>query len=111
MFPSPTTPTTASPLMRPESRRGGEPAGDRGRAVERSGVSRRVFAVRYAHRDARRGERNLDLPTVIRAKLAEQGVTDTHDTGLCTMCHPDVFFSHRRDSGVTGRQAGIVWRT
>jgi polyphenol oxidase len=65
----------------------------------------------FAGYDARRGERNLDLPAVIRAKLGEQGVTDVHDAELCTMCHPDVFFSHRRDDGVTGRQAGIVWRT
>ncbi|HET8756079.1 MAG TPA: polyphenol oxidase family protein [Solirubrobacteraceae bacterium] len=65
----------------------------------------------FAGYDARRGERNLDLPAVIRAKLAEHGVADIHDAGLCTMCHPDVFFSHRRDGGVTGRQAGIVWRT
>jgi YfiH family protein len=65
----------------------------------------------FAGYDARRGERNLDLPAVIRAKLAEQGVTDVHDVGLCTMCCFGLFFSHRRDGGVTGRQAGIVWRT
>jgi polyphenol oxidase len=34
-----------------------------------------------------------------------------HDVGLCTICHPELFFSHRRDRGVTGRQAGIAWRT
>jgi polyphenol oxidase len=35
-----------------------------------------------------------------------------HDLGLCTLCgDPDLFFSHRRDGGVTGRQAGVVWRT
>jgi polyphenol oxidase len=63
----------------------------------------------FAAYDARRGD-NLDLPAVLRAQLAEAGVTDVHDVGLCTMCHPDLFFSHRRDGGVTGRQAGIVWR-
>jgi copper oxidase (laccase) domain-containing protein len=27
------------------------------------------------------------------------------------MCAGDeLFFSHRRDQGVTGRQAGVVWR-
>jgi YfiH family protein len=63
----------------------------------------------FAGYDARRGD-NLDLPTVIRAKLAEAGVTAVHDVGLCTMCYFGLFFSHRRDGGVTGRQAGIVWR-
>ena len=56
--------------------------------------------------DARRG-RNLDLPAVIRAQLAD---ADVHDCRLCTMCWFGLFFSHRRDGGVTGRQAGIAWR-
>jgi polyphenol oxidase len=65
----------------------------------------------FAHvPDARVGERNLDLPAVARHDLAEAGVAEVHDLGLCTICRPDVFFSHRADGGVTGRQAGVVWR-
>jgi len=65
----------------------------------------------FAHvPDARVGERNLDLPAVARHDLAEAGVGEVHDLGLCTICRPDVFFSHRADGGVTGRQAGVVWR-
>ena len=65
----------------------------------------------FAHvPDARVGERNLDLPAVARHDLAEAGVAEVHDVGLCTICRPDVFFSHRADGGVTGRQAGVVWR-
>ena len=60
----------------------------------------------FASYDARRG-RNLDLPAVIRAQLAD---AEVHDVGLCTMCWFGLFFSHRRDGGVTGRQAGISWR-
>ncbi len=60
---------------------------------------------------ARVGERNLDLPAVAAAKLAAAGVSDVHDVGLCTMCRNDLFFSHRADGGVTGRQAGVVWRS
>jgi YfiH family protein len=59
--------------------------------------------------DARRG-RNLDLPAVIHGQLAHTG-TEVHDCGLCTMCNPELFFSHRRDGGITGRQAGIAWRS
>jgi len=60
---------------------------------------------------ARRGERNLDLPAIARHRLAEAGVGTIHDAGLCTMCAgEELFFSHRRDKGVTGRQAGVVWR-
>lgn len=65
----------------------------------------------FAGYDARVGERKLDLAAVARAKLAEAGAAEVHDVGLCTICEPGLFFSHRRDNGVTGRQAGVVWRT
>jgi copper oxidase (laccase) domain-containing protein len=61
----------------------------------------------FAAFDARHG-RNLDLAVVARAQLEDLGV-ETHDTGLCTICD-ERFFSHRRDRGVTGRQAGVVCR-
>jgi polyphenol oxidase len=61
--------------------------------------------------DVRDGRR-LDLKLVARRQLEAAGVGATHDIDLCTMCSdPDVFFSHRRDGGVTGRQAGVAWRS
>jgi YfiH family protein len=54
--------------------------------------------------------RMLDLPGVARRLLAEAGVERVEASGLCTSCEPELFFSHRRDSGRTGRQAGLVWR-
>jgi YfiH family protein len=53
--------------------------------------------------------RMLDLPEVVRRLLAEAGVERVETSGLCTSCEPDLFFSHRRDGGRTGRQAGLVW--
>jgi YfiH family protein len=64
----------------------------------------------FAGYHARVGERNLDLAVVARAQLDEAGVKEVADVGLCTMCWLGLFFSHRRDRGVTGRQAGVVWR-
>lgn len=65
----------------------------------------------FAGHDARVGERNLALERVAGRQLAAAGVTTVHDTGLCTMCGgEDLFFSHRRDRGVTGRQGGVAWR-
>jgi YfiH family protein len=55
-------------------------------------------------------DRMLDLPEVARRLLAEAGVERVEASGLCTSCEPELFFSHRRDSGRTGRQAGLVWR-
>ena len=54
--------------------------------------------------------RMLDLRRVIAAKLAAAGVTDVQHVDRCTSCEPDLYFSHRRDRGITGRQAGIVVR-
>jgi YfiH family protein len=56
-------------------------------------------------------ERTLDLKAIARARLQAAGVRDVHDCGLCTSCQAERFFSHRRDRGVTGRQAGLAWRS
>ncbi len=58
---------------------------------------------------ARRG-RNLDLKAIAREQLERAGVERVYDVDLCTICSdPSLFFSHRRDRGVTGRQAGLAW--
>ncbi len=68
---------------------------------------RREFA---GYRDHVRRGRNLDLKAIAREQLERAGVQRVHDVGLCTICSdPSLFFSHRRDHGVTGRQAGVAW--
>jgi len=54
-------------------------------------------------------DRHLDLPEVARRLLREAGVERIESAGLCTACEPELFFSHRRDAGRTGRQAGLAW--
>jgi polyphenol oxidase len=51
--------------------------------------------------------RNLDLWAATERALREAGVEEVDRFDLCTSCHPDLFFSHRRDLGVTGRQ-GVI---
>jgi polyphenol oxidase len=51
----------------------------------------------------------LDLPEVARRLLAGAGIERIDSSGLCTSCQPELFFSHRRDGGQTGRQAGLAW--
>lgn len=53
--------------------------------------------------------RMLDLAEVARRLLHEAGVERVEAAGLCTSCERDRFFSHRRDAGRTGRQAGLAW--
>ena len=56
------------------------------------------------------GQPNLDLKGIAARELESCGVDEVHDIGLCTICSdPTLLFSHRRDRGVTGRQAGIAW--
>ncbi len=56
--------------------------------------------------------RNLDLKAIARHQLRASGVTRVADIGICTMCSdPGLLFSHRRDRGTTGRQAGVAWLT
>jgi len=51
--------------------------------------------------------RMLDLWTAAERALREAGVTKVERFDLCTSCNPELFFSHRRDDGVTGRQ-GVI---
>jgi YfiH family protein len=51
----------------------------------------------------------LDLAEVTRRLLAAAGVERIEAAGLCTSCETELFFSHRRDGGRTGRQGGLVW--
>jgi YfiH family protein len=54
--------------------------------------------------------RHLDLPTAVRSRLMAAGAPAhaIHDTGGCTACQPEWYFSHRRDHGLTGRQWGVI---
>ena len=53
---------------------------------------------------------HLFKPLGIVQKLVAAGVTDIQHADRCTSCEPELYFSHRRDGGVTGRQAGIIVR-
>lgn len=75
-------------------------------------VGEEVRSAFARHGDAVRAGRNIDLNAVARRELRAAGVGEIHDSGLCTICSdPALFFSHRRDGGVTGRQAGVAWRS
>lgn len=51
--------------------------------------------------------RMLDLWTAAERALREADVATVERFDLCTSCNPELFFSHRRDAGVTGRQ-GVI---
>jgi YfiH family protein len=51
----------------------------------------------------------LDLAAATERALFEAGVRSVDRTGHCTACEPELFFSHRRDRGRTGRQGVIAY--
>lgn len=51
--------------------------------------------------------RHLSLPDVIRADLGREGV-EVNDLGLCSGCRPDLFYSHRMQGPLTGRNLASV---
>jgi copper oxidase (laccase) domain-containing protein len=53
--------------------------------------------------------RSLSLPDAIRIDLERAGV-EVHDLGLCTGCRPDLFYSHRTQGPLTGRNLASVAR-
>jgi YfiH family protein len=57
-----------------------------------------------AHRDGAR----VDLKAIAREQLLWGGVDEVRDLELCTICDQR-FFSHRREGGRAGRQAGVAW--
>ena len=50
----------------------------------------------------------LDLAHAARLALLEGGARVIEDTGACTACRRDLYYSHRRDHGLTGRQWGVI---
>ncbi|MBI2683756.1 MAG: peptidoglycan editing factor PgeF [Acidobacteriales bacterium] len=53
---------------------------------------------------------HLDLVEANRRQLIAAGVAEKNIwiSGLCTSCNPDLLFSHRKESGFTGRMMGVI---
>jgi len=77
---------------------------------------RRVFGERTPHvRDAREvnpgaapGKFLVDMKLALREQLAGEGVTEIDVLPHCTVRDATVFFSHRRERGLTGRMIGVI---
>ena len=61
-------------------------------------------------RDNGNGKYNADLWKAVRLTLMDCGVPEENvtESGLCTKCNEDLFFSHRRDQGKTGSLSAII---
>ena len=107
-------PLRLAPARRRHRREGGRRASTRpppppsgpgsAAAATRSG---RRCSERFAGVAGAADGRMLDLRRVIEAQLQAAGVSAVAHLDRCTSCEPDLYFSHRRDDGVTGRQGGL----
>ena len=60
--------------------------------------------------ETRLGHWHLDIARSCQLQLEQLGLKDTNiqQAEECTCCHPELFFSYRRDHGETGRQMGFI---
>ena len=50
----------------------------------------------------------VDFASDILNQAHEEGVTSVHDSGICTACNPDRYYSYRREKGLTGRMLATL---
>jgi YfiH family protein len=50
----------------------------------------------------------IDFAAEIVEQCRAKGVQDIHDTGVCTACYPDLYYSYRAEKGKTGRMLALI---
>lgn len=50
----------------------------------------------------------VDFAAEIRAQAERAGVLSIHDHRICTGCHPDRYYSYRKEKGLTGRMLATL---
>lgn len=74
----------------------------------------RLFAEKFGSEEfysqAWPGKWKIDLQAIIMDELRQEGLKaeNIHNSGICTMCRRDLFFSHRGDRGTTGSLAAFM---
>lgn len=59
-----------------------------------------------------KGEKyHIDLSAAVKKALSEVGVREISDAGICTACHSDEFFSHRKTGGKRGCFGAMIMIT
>jgi copper oxidase (laccase) domain-containing protein len=53
----------------------------------------------------------IDFAAQIVEQCRTQGVKQIHDSGVCTACHLDLYYSYRAEKGKTGRMLALLGLT
>ena len=64
----------------------------------------------YDPDDTEEGRFRVDLPGAVHRRLRQLGLLEENidELGVCTMCHPDRFWSHRSMGAARGSQANLI---
>ena len=64
----------------------------------------------YAPDENESGKFRVDLPGAVRRRLCQLGLLEENidELGVCTMCRPDLFWSHRAMGTARGSQANVI---
>ena len=64
----------------------------------------------YAPDESEAGKFRTDLPGAVKRRLMQLGLAEENidELGICTMCHPDRFWSHRSMGAARGSQANMI---
>ena len=64
----------------------------------------------YAPDENESGKFRVDLPGAVRRRLCQLGLLEENidELGVCTMCRPDLFWSHRAMGAARGSQANVI---
>lgn len=68
------------------------------------------YPVRAFYKPLTVGKWTVDLQGIIKLELLRAGLLEEniHNSGICTKCRKDLFFSHRGDNGRTGSLAAFM---
>jgi hypothetical protein len=50
----------------------------------------------------------IDFTAKIVEQCRAQGVSEIHDSAVCTACHVDLYYSYRAEKGRTGRMLALL---
>jgi len=50
----------------------------------------------------------VDFAREIADQASDAGIREIHDAGICTACHPDRYYSYRKEMGMTGRMLATL---
>jgi hypothetical protein len=65
-------------------------------------------AEQFEHKEKRGARWHVDLKAANAAQLRDLGITEIEISEYCTVANNDVFFSHRKERGITGRMLAVI---